>query len=101
VEACDAGGAEFDLVAVDNEFDIRCLTVPAETPIVIHFDNQDEAISHNVVIAPTDSVTPAFEGKLIQGPAQITYMVDGLEVKDYRFFCERHPSAMVVDLTVE
>lgn len=98
--AC-ASGVEFDLVAVDDEFDVSCLIVPAETTIVIHFDNQDDLISHNVVIRPSDKLTPLFEGELIQGPAQITYTIDPLPIDDYRFFCERHPTRMVVDFTVE
>ena len=71
-------------------YDTIELTVPADEPFVIVFENR-EAVSHNVSIdaAGGDRV---FEGVLFTGPATRWYPVPALAAGNYVFVCDLHPS---------
>src|SRR5918994_2708986 len=87
-----APGTTVELVAVNIAFDPTTLSVPADAPFTIEFDNRDSA-QHNVQIYdnPERSGTPVFEGEIITGPATVAYRVDPLAEGTYFFLCVVHP----------
>jgi plastocyanin len=87
-------GAVVALVAQDIAFDPTTLSVPADEPFTIAFDNRDAGIQHNVQIFdnPEHSGTPLFDGELITGPAQVDYQVEPLAAGTYPFLCVVHPN---------
>jgi plastocyanin len=92
-EPVDHDGVEtVQLAAANIAFEPTTLSVPADAPFAIEFDNRDGA-QHNVVIFdnPDFSGEPLFEGDLITGPATTTYEVDALAAGTYFFFCRIHP----------
>jgi plastocyanin len=106
----DAGGSTSLSITAppgssNDGFAETSLSVPADTPFTIAFDNQDEGIPHNVQIFEGDETTgtpvwaPA-DNELITGPAQTTYDVPGLPAGTYTFNCFSHPVTMVGTLTV-
>jgi plastocyanin len=87
-----AHGATVELVAANIAFEPTTLSVPADTPFTIEFDNRD-SVQHNVEIFdnPERTGTPVFEGELITGPATVAYRVDPLAEGTYFFLCVVHP----------
>lgn len=86
--------AVVSLAAAEIQFQPTSLTVPADEPFVLRFDNQDAGIQHNVdIFAESDfSGTPRFEGELITGAREIDYDVDALAAGGYFFRCVVHPT---------
>ena len=82
------------LVAVNLAFSPTSLTVPAGEPFNIVMDNQDSGVQHNVQIFATEdfSGAPVFDGKLVTGPAKITYEISALDAGTYYFRCVVHPT---------
>ena len=72
-------------------YDTTELTVPANEPFVIVFENR-EAISHNVSIYANELKDRRFEGVLFGGPATRWYPVPPLTPGTYRFVCDLHPT---------
>jgi plastocyanin len=80
------------LAAKDIAFTKMDLMVPAGTPFVLVFENQD-AVSHNVSIyADATSTTKLFDGVLFAGPATRWYPVPALAAGTYVFKCDLHPN---------
>ncbi len=74
-------------------FDTRTLIVPAARPFELVFNNNDEAVPHNVEIADSSArATKYLEGEIINGVASITYQVPELAVGSYYFLCAIHPN---------
>ena len=67
------------------------VTVPADTPFVIAFDNQDAGIPHNVAISDASGVE-VFKGEIINGVATVEYQVPALPAGEYTFICTVHPN---------
>jgi cytochrome c oxidase subunit II len=89
-----------EIAAFNIAFDKNELSVPADTPFRIEFDNQ-EAAPHNVAIHEGSPTGPnVFQGEIITGPRQITYEVPALAAGSYGFICTVHPS-MTGTLTAE
>ena len=90
------------LAAANIAFDPTSLTVPADTPFTIAFNNQDSGVQHNVDIFDNQdfSGTALFEGDLITGVATANYQVDALEAGTYFFRCVVHP-AMTGEIQAE
>jgi plastocyanin len=90
--------------ASSEGFEQTSLAVPADAPIDIDFDNQEQGVQHNVVIFTEDpeeqpDQTPLFSGGLINGPAKTTYPVSPLPEGSYFFHCEVHPATMTGTIT--
>jgi plastocyanin len=87
-------GATVALVAQDIAFDPTDLSVPADQPFTIAFDNRDAGIQHNVQIFDNEehSGTPLFDGELVTGPVTVDYPVDPLAAGSYYFLCVVHPT---------
>jgi plastocyanin len=74
------------------QFDRAELTVPANRPFILVFENR-EAVSHNVSIyADSPARDRRFEGVLFGGPATRWYPVPALAPGSYVFVCDLHPS---------
>ena len=98
--SCAPSGTTISLKAANLAFDAKCLAAPANTPVVIDFDNVDPNVAHNVHIfsanpASDPSARTLFMGGLITGPATTAYHVPGLPAGTYYFHCDVHPTTMV------
>ncbi|MFI5255046.1 MAG: cupredoxin domain-containing protein [Candidatus Limnocylindrales bacterium] len=81
-------------------FDTQSLTVPANTPLTVAFDNPDSGVQHNFAIfTGSDLKTALFEGQKITGPGKTTYQVPALPKGTYHFVCEVHPQTMFGTIT--
>jgi plastocyanin len=76
------------LVASGTAFDRSTLTVPADRPFSLVFENRDGA-PHNVSIASAGG-TPLFVGDVFTGPAAQVYRVPALPAGRYGFRCDVH-----------
>jgi plastocyanin len=91
--------------AASKGFAEKSLSAPADQPFIITFDNQDQAMNHNVVIASDDpakdpTAQTFFTGALVLGPGQASYAITPLAEGTYYFFCEVHPTTMNGSLSV-
>ena len=82
-----------NLIAKGIEFNSSKITVSAAANVTLNFDNQDSGIPHNVAIYTDNSAkTTIFQGKVITGPAMITYnFVAPTAPGTYFFRCDIHP----------
>lgn len=73
-------------------FDQAVLTVPADRPFTLVFENR-ENVPHNVSIyADSGRQDRRFEGGVFSGPATRWYPVPALAPGTYVFVCDVHPS---------
>ena len=93
-----AGGGEapssaIKLIAKDIKFDLSTITVAADKPFTITFDNED-AVPHNVAIFEGTDATGknVFRGTIDAGPKTLTYDVPALPAGTYYFHCDVHPT---------
>jgi plastocyanin len=81
-------------------FDVQALTVPADTPLTIAFDNPDAGVQHNFAIFTSNDLKSAlFQGEIITGPATITYRAPALPKGAHHFVCDVHPQTMFGTIT--
>jgi hypothetical protein len=95
-----AGGATVPIAAQDLSFSVSELSLPADTPSVIAFDNQDQGVPHNVSIYTEQGGDPLFEGEIITGPAKVDYEIPELQAGELFFQCDVHPTTMTGTVTV-
>lgn len=88
--ASGATGSVVNLKAQNIAFDPKNLTAPAGKPFQIAFDNQDNAVMHDVQIKDAGG-KEVFKGELVTGVAQKTYDVPALTAGSYTFSCTVHP----------
>ena len=71
-------------------FDTAALTVPANRPFTLVFENR-ENVPHNVSIyADSSRQDRRFEGAVFSGPTTRWYPVPALAPGTYAFFCDVH-----------
>ena len=90
--------------AIESGFSTDALTVEANVPIELEFDNEDPGVGHNVQIfdGADDSAPSLFDGVAITGPDSIPYRIAPLAPGDYFFHCRLHPgTAMEGTITVQ
>jgi plastocyanin len=75
-----------ELVAANSTFDKTELSVPADVPFAIEFENRD-VVPHNVSI---QAGPPAMIGEVFGGPAVRTYVFRPLPAGSYSFRCDLH-----------
>jgi plastocyanin len=83
-----SGGAV--ITAQGIAFDRQELTVPADRPFPLLFENR-EGPPHNVTIHEEDGGQPLFIGETFSGPASRTYAVPAIPAGRHRFRCDLHP----------
>lgn len=93
-----ANPGEVTIVAQAVKFDITTLTLPADQPIKITFDNRDPNTPHDVDIHQGDTVI--FDGADFPGPKIEVYDVPPIPAGSYTFLCSIHPALMTGTLTV-
>ena len=84
-----------ELRVVNTRFEPAQLSVPANEPFVLYFDNADN-VPHNVVIIGSDGGR-VFAGDIFTGAAQRLLQVPALAPGHYRLRCDIHPE-MSADL---
>jgi plastocyanin len=104
--AADAGSAPTTTPYVSAssvvEFDEKEITVPADTPFTITFDNKQAGVDHNIEIFSDAAKTQAiYDGEIITGPDTIEYAIDPLTAGIYPFICKVHPVTMVGEIVVQ
>jgi len=96
-----APGVRIDLIAEGIAFQPGAVAIPAGTDFVVHLDNRDAGVPHNVaLLADANFSTTLTKGEIVTGPAVVDLAIAGLIPGRYRLMCEVHPN-MLVDLTVE
>ena len=90
-EASGETGDSVSIVASGIVFTTTTVTVPADTPFVIVFENQDDSIPHDVAIDDT-SGTRVFQGETFTGVDVRDYDVPALAAGEYTFICTVHPT---------
>ena len=104
VAACGGGGLGYDkppasldpaspkIAARDIAFDKSSLDMPASSPFILVFENQ-ENVGHNISIyRDAGFQTRVFEGAVFSGPATRWYPVPALSPGTYHFRCDVHPN---------
>lgn len=87
------GPIEIRIVAEQIKFDLAELSVPANTPFRIVFENRDAGVPHNVAIYEGQAGGPGlFKGEIFNGVETRTYEVPGLPAGNHYFQCDVHPS---------
>ena len=79
----------------------RTLAVPANTPVVIWFENRDPRISHNFAIYEANGVTRVFRGPTTLGPSRTRIAFTAPPPGSYVFRDELHTSGSVELMAVE
>lgn len=93
------GQLELQLTAKDVKFDKASLEAPADKPFSIKFQNDDQAVAHNVAIHDAGG-QEVFKGEIFQGVDVRTYPIPPLKAGSYTFVCSVHPN-MTGTLTVK
>ncbi len=93
----------FTIVAKDIAFDVRAITVPADTAFTITFKNEDTpGIPHDIDIRENDKTTTIQDEPYTNGGDTATYQYQGLAPGTYVFICSVHPIAnMTGTITVK
>ena len=85
-----------DLLAKNMNFDKDKITVIAGSKVFINFVNLDVGMPHNfAVYTGPEATRTIFQGRVMIGPAKITYAFDApVDVGIYFFRCDVHPKVM-------
>lgn len=84
------------LMAKNMAFNESAITVPAGANVTVYFDNQDSGTPHNFAVYDSGAASQTiFQGKIINGPAKITYIFTAPDQPgNYIFRCDVHPTIM-------
>jgi plastocyanin len=88
------------LTAQDVAFTSSTLSLPADKPVTLLFDNKDST-AHNVGIYDKKGGKELFKGSVITGPTTTDYKIDPLKAGTYYFQCDIHPDSMKGTVTVK
>jgi plastocyanin len=81
------------VTALNVAFDTDSIALPADTPSVIAFDNQDAGVQHNISIYADESLSEIlFQGEIVTGPDTVEYQIPPLPAGEYYFQCDVHPT---------
>jgi plastocyanin len=92
-----------NLTAENIAFDKNTITVPAGASVTVNFDNRDSGVPHNFAVYDTEAAEKTiFQGKIVDGPAKITYtFMAPSQPGTYFFRCDIHPTTMKGQFIVE
>ena len=94
-------GEMVQISALALKFEPTAITVKADQPFRIEFDNQDPNTPHNVAVHKDAPTGPeVFKGEVFNGVAKKTYDVPAQPAGNYAFVCTVHPT-MTGTLTVQ
>ncbi len=86
-------GPTVKVTAQGIQFLNKDLTVKADVPADIIFDNKDKNIVHNVAVASDSDFTKrVFTGDVVPGPKSIDYRFKAPAAGTYFFRCDIHPN---------
>jgi plastocyanin len=87
------GGAEpATVVAQGLAFDTDTISLPADQPSTLTFDNRD-TVPHNIAIYTDNSLSEAlFQGEIVTGPTTAQYEIPPSPAGEYYFQCDVHPT---------
>jgi plastocyanin len=88
------------IVAQNVQFTTSTLSLPADKPVTLTFDNKDST-AHNVGIFDKKGGKELFKGSVVTGPTSTDYKVSPLKAGTYYFQCDIHPDSMNGTLTVK
>ncbi len=88
-----SGATTTTVTALGLAFDTSTITLAANTPSTIAFDNQDAQVQHDIAIYADDTLAEnLFRGDLATGPTTVQYDIPALEAGEYYFQCDVHPT---------
>ena len=88
--------------AATGGFQPTSIEAKANTPLTIHFDNQDTQAPHNVALkGPAGDVQLGGDTAFFTGPGTRDYTVPALAPGEYEYMCQVHPTTMKGSLTVK
>ena len=94
------GEAEFALTAQGILFTATEITVPADEPFELSFENLDPGTPHNVAVYTDETAAESlFIGEIFNGVATEVYEVPALAAGTYFFRCDVHPDPMTGTMT--
>jgi cytochrome c oxidase subunit 2 len=98
-----SGAPALQMVASEIAFDKKDLEVPADTPFVIDFRNDDPpTVPHDIDIRQSDGTTVVQDQPTLPGGQSVQYQYEPLPAGTYTFICSIHPiPAMTGTLTVQ
>ena len=75
-----------------TNFDQGQIVIPANTPVVLTFDNKQDGVPHNVAIEDlANNAQVLFKGETIKGVSTIEYQLPPLPAGTYQYQCLIHP----------
>jgi cytochrome c oxidase subunit II len=87
-----SGAPELEIVAEDIAFDKLELTLEADVPFVINFQNNDPAgVPHDIDLRQSDGTTVIKDQTEIPGGETTQYTYDPLAAGTYTYICSIHP----------
>lgn len=91
-EAASGGtaGTVVQISAVNGAFEQTEVSAPAGVRFVIHFNNRDAGVQHDIAIRDAPG-TEVFRGDIVAGPGEVDYQVPALPAGTYQFVCTIHP----------
>ena len=89
------------IVATDNKFDTTKLTVPANQPVTVTFQNRGQAIHNWHVLDIKDAEGKNIATQLLPAGQTKTVTFTLAAPGTYAFHCDTHPAEMKGSLTVQ
>jgi len=77
--------------ALNLQFEVKALSVPADAAFQIAFENKDAGIPHNIDIKDANG-GDVFVGEIFPGVATKTYDIPALAAGSYSYVCTVHPN---------
>ncbi len=94
------GTTVLELVGSNALFDTDELEAPANSEVVVSFDNQDAGVTHNFALnTDSDASEPIFQGEIFTGPESMEYSFTAPAAGIYFFRCDVHPDVMMGTFT--
>ncbi len=95
------GTTVLQLVGRNSLFDTDMLEAPANSAVVVSFDNQDGGLLHNFALYEDDDYSEViFQGDIFAGPESMDYSFTAPAAGTYFFRCDVHPDTMTGTFTV-